>query len=70
MRIRGKANVTEIFIVHSCVWELLLHCVSSVNNTDNNVKVIERECETDVKISLYREISGLANTDNQPGQSP
>jgi len=40
----------------------LIHLVSFSNDTDNYVKVIERKCEGDVKISLEREIAGISST--------
>ena len=49
-------------------WALLFHCLSFKDDTDNDVKEIEREREGDVNISLDREIPGLYSTDTQGSQ--
>jgi hypothetical protein len=53
-----------------CAWQLLFHCLSFGDDTDNDVKEIERECEGDVNISLDSEIPGLSSAGNQGCQSP
>ena len=50
--------------------EVLFLCLSFKDDTDNDVKEIERECEGDVKISLDREIPGLSSADKKGSQSP
>lgn len=62
--------MVKLLMLHSCAWELLFHCLSFRDVTDNDVKEIERECEGDVNISLDREIPGLSSADNQGSQSP
>ena len=70
MSITGKTNLVKILMLRFCAWQLLFHCLSFGDNTDNDVKEIERECEGDVKISLDREIPGLSSAGNQGSQSP
>ena len=63
MRITGKTNVLDILILRFSTLNVFDSFFSFLNDTDNHVKVIERKCEGDVKISLEREIPGISCTD-------